>query len=146
VNGSGIEIADPRTVVSSHPIKTVDQGDVLEFDVQEGEASLLVVSQKFHRDWHAQAFTPSGGWADVETVPVNGIFQGVFLPVEASKARLQFLPCVRHAWIAHCVWLLVAVVLGFRSLRSRSDRGSGQPGLVRDQNRRAYTTLSSPTS
>jgi hypothetical protein len=61
----------------------------------------------------------SSGWVDVDAVMVNGVFQGVLLPAGAQKAKLQFLPFVRFAWIAHIFWLLVLVVLVFQGLRSR---------------------------
>jgi hypothetical protein len=96
----------------------VDQGDQLEFDLQDSEASLLILSQKFHRDWYAQVLT-SSGWSGVETVAVNGIFQGVLLPEGGQKVRLQFFPFVRFAWIAHAFWLLILIVLGFQALCSR---------------------------
>lgn len=113
-----VQVMDPRSLVTHQPAKTVDQGDLLEFEVQGSQASLLILSQKFHRDWHAQVLT-SSGWADVKTVMVNGVFQGVLLPTGAQKAKLQFLPFVRFAWIAHIFWLLVLVVLVFQALRSR---------------------------
>lgn len=86
--------------------------------MQGSQASLLILSQKFHRDWHAQVLTWSG-WTDVRTVAVNGVYQGVLLPEGVQKARLEFLPFVRCAWIAHIFWLLVLVVLVFQALRSR---------------------------
>jgi hypothetical protein len=96
------------------PTKTLDQGDLLKFDVQgNSPASLLILSQKFHRDWHAQALTASG-WTDVTTVPVNDVFQGVLLPERTQKVHMQFKPYVRFAWIAHIFWLFVLMVLVLR--------------------------------
>ena len=94
----------------------MDQGDLLEFDMQGGQASLLILSQKFHRDWHAQALT-SAGWTQAKSVSVNGVFQGVLLPEGTQKLQLEFKPFVRFAWIAHVFWLLVLMVCSFQRLR-----------------------------
>lgn len=123
-----VQVMDPRSLVTHQPVKTVDQGDLLEFDVQGSHASLLILSQKFHRDWHAQVLT-SSGWTDVKTVPVNGVFQGVLLPEGAQKARLRFLPFVRFAWIAYIFWLLVLVVLVFPAFRSRVSPSLANEGV-----------------
>jgi hypothetical protein len=113
-----VQLDDPRN--RGRPaVKSVDQGDVVQIDLQSTAPSLLILSQKFHRDWRAQALTASG-WSDVATVPVNGVFQGVVLSDGASQVRLQFLPLARFAWIAHAFWLFVLTLLAVRYARQRN--------------------------
>jgi hypothetical protein len=114
----GVQVGDPRRLVAHQPTKTMDQGDLLEFDVRGDEPSILVLSQKFHRDWNAQVRT-SSGWSRVKTVPVNGVFQGVLLPAGAQKLQLQFEPFVRFAWVAHVFWLLVLIALASQGMHRR---------------------------
>lgn len=115
ITTDGVQIDDPRNL-SMHPSsKILDQGDLLDFNVQgSNQASLLILSQKFHRDWHAQALTTSG-WSDVKTVSVNGVFQGVLLPEHTHKVHMRFRPYVRFAWIAHVFWLFMLSLLVLRS-------------------------------
>lgn len=56
-------IPDPRSLPRHAPDKLLDQGDVLEFEVKPSIPSVLLLSQKFHRDWRARARTPSKGGA-----------------------------------------------------------------------------------
>jgi hypothetical protein len=86
---------------------------------------LLVLSQKFYRDWHAEVLMPEG-WVAALTLPVNKVFQGVVLPEHAQKVRLQFLPAVRFAWVAHVFWTLLAAMLVYRALRRR-ELGEARP-------------------
>lgn len=130
VSPDGVQIGDPRRLVAHQPAKTVDQGDLLEFDMQGGQASLLILSQKFHRDWHAQALT-SAGWTQAKSVPVNGVFQGVLLPEGTQKLQLEFKPFVRFAWIAHVFWLLVLMVCSFQRLRARIRSPFASEGVSR---------------
>lgn len=92
--------------------KTNDQGDFLEFDIPQRGPSILVLSQKYHSDWQAQALTGLG-WADIPTVPVNEIFQGAVLPEDAREVRMHFKPYARFAWFAHGFWLFALAVLIF---------------------------------
>lgn len=121
----GITLADPRSLALHRPAKTLDKGDLLEFDVQGSQSSLLILSQKFHRDWQAQVLTGSV-WTEAKTVPVNEVFQGVLLPEGAQKLRLQFKPYVRFAWLAHVFWLLVLMALAYQALQSRKERRSDE--------------------
>lgn len=114
----GIYIADPRLLTTQQTSKTVDRGDLLEFDVQGDQSSLLILSRQFHRDWLAMVRTASG-WEAAGTVAVNDVFQGVLLPEGAQKVRLEFLPYVRFAWLAHIFWLFMLAALIYRAIRLR---------------------------
>lgn len=106
----GVYLYDKQDQNTSVLHKTVDDGDVIEIEVNKEGPSLLVLSQRYHRDWSANVQT-SAGWAGAQTLPVNSAFQGVALPAGAQKVRLQFLPYVRSAWLAHVFWLLVLTIL-----------------------------------
>lgn len=103
----------PRSMVTNTPVKILDQGDALEFEVKPSAPSVFLLSQKFHRDWEALVET-SHGWQAAQTVEVNGVFQGVLLPPETYRVRLDFKPLVRYAWVAHVFWFLLAVLAGFK--------------------------------
>lgn len=105
---------DPRGMVTNTPVKILDQGDVFEFEVKPSAPSLFLLSQKFHRDWGALAET-SQGWQAAQTVEVNGVFQGVLVPQETRRVRLEFKPLARYAWIAHVFWLLLFLLVGIKS-------------------------------
>jgi hypothetical protein len=110
-----INIEDPRLLTAYHPTKTLDLCDLLEFDVQGNQASLLILSKQFHHDWHALVSNGTG-WDQAESVSVNGVFQGVLLPQGSHKVRLQFLPFVRFAWVSHVFWMLALFVLIYKRL------------------------------
>jgi hypothetical protein len=57
------------------------------------------------------------------TVPVDGVFQGVVIPANSERVRLEFMPFVRFAWIAHVFWIIVILmaVLGRYRLRRLAD-------------------------
>jgi hypothetical protein len=109
---NGLSIADPRLLPHYTPSKLLDEGDIVEFEVTAGAPSVLVLSQEFHRDWQAHVFTQSG-WVPAQTKVVNGVFQGVLLPSDAQRVRLDFRPYARFAWIAHIFWLFLLALLGF---------------------------------
>lgn len=104
---------DPRGMVTNTPVKILDQGDVLEFEVNSSAPSVFLLSQKFHRDWEALAET-NQGWQVAQPVEVNGVFQGVLLPPETRRVRLDFKPLARHAWIAHVFWIFLFVLIIFK--------------------------------
>ncbi len=104
---------DPRGMVTNTPVKILDQGDVLEFEVNSSAPSVFLLSQKFHRDWEALAET-NQGWQAAQTVEVNGVFQGVLLPPETRRVRLDFKPLARYAWIAHVFWIFLFVLIIFK--------------------------------
>jgi hypothetical protein len=117
----GIELVDRKQILSDRPSKTVDKGDLLEFEVQGEQNSVLVLSQQYHRDWQATVRTISG-WTTARTVPVNGVFQGVALPAGTQTVRLQFLPFARFAWVAHVFWAMVLLFLAAHAVRSATMR------------------------
>lgn len=108
---------DPRGMVTNTPVKILDQGDVLEFEVNSSAPSVFLLSQKFHRDWEALAET-NQGWQAAQTVEVNGVFQGVLLPPETRRVRLDFKPLARYAWIAHVFWILLVVLISIKFWRA----------------------------
>ena len=110
-------IPDPRLLKHTSSTKLKDEGDVLEFEVSPGKASVLILSQKFHRDWQAEVQT-ADGWLPVQTITINGVFQGVLVPPEIRIVRLQFKPFVRHAWVGHVFWMLLFTSLTFTIFRN----------------------------
>lgn len=70
----------------------------------------MIFAYSADRDWSANVQT-SAGWTGAQTLRVNRVFEGVVLPAGARMVRLQFLPFVRFAWIAHVFWLIVLTVL-----------------------------------
>ncbi|MGH8557434.1 MAG: hypothetical protein ACRESZ_08235, partial [Methylococcales bacterium] len=118
-------LEDPR-ILPRHPVsKLLDQGDVLEFEVTPGPPSVLVLSRKFHRDWQARVLVGSG-WTFAQTTAVNEVFQGVLIPNDSRRVRLEFKPWARHAWIAHVFWLLLLVVSGWTLWRKKFDGKEGK--------------------
>jgi hypothetical protein len=113
-----VELTDQKATQTSRPSKTRDEGDLLEFEVQDRQDSVLVLSRQYHPRWQATVRTVSG-WAAARTVPVNGVFQGVALPPGTQTVRLQFVPFVRFAWIAHVFWALVLLILAVQAMRMR---------------------------
>lgn len=109
-----LHIEDPRLLLKHTTTKLLDQGDLLEFEVVPGAPSVLILSQKFHRDWQAQIFDQSG-WAPAKTTVVNGVFQGVLLPQNAQEVRLEFKSYARYAWVAHIFWLILLALIGFKA-------------------------------
>ena len=114
---AGVELGDREGSKINRPTKTGQEGEPLEFEVQERPGSLLVLSQQHHPQWRASVRTPAG-WVAARTVPVNGVFQGVVLPAETRTVRLQFFPFVRFAWLAHVFWAIVLVILALRAMSS----------------------------
>jgi hypothetical protein len=106
----GINLGDPRLLPSHFPEATVRQNDHLEFEIDSGTSSVLVLSQTFDRYWQAMVLGKAG-WTHAETAPVNGVFQGVLLPQNTQQVRLDFLPFVRFAWIGNLFWLLALMTL-----------------------------------
>lgn len=124
VKDDDVKVADPRLLPERIPTKVLDEGDHLEYEVTPGAPTVLVLSQKYYRDWQAATSGPSG-WVAAKTVLVDGVFEGVVIPPDAHRVRLEFRPYVRYAWIGHLFWLLMTVVLAWGVgramwLRSRS--------------------------
>lgn len=119
MSDGGIQHIDPGATDVQHVSKIVDRGDYLAFDISEDDASLLILSQKYHRNWIAKALT-SKGWIDVKTAPVNGVFQGVLLPQGVSQLELRFEPYARYMWMTHLFWLGLIVIVVSR-IRKQQD-------------------------
>jgi len=117
MSSTKLVLDDPRGMVTNTPVKILDQGDVLEFEVNSSAPSVFLLSQKFHRDWEALAET-NQGWQAAQTVEVNGVFQGVLLPPETRRVRLDFKPLARYAWIAHVFWILLVVLISIKFWRA----------------------------
>jgi hypothetical protein len=96
----------PQQLSGFSVLKTADHGDKLEFRVNQGEQSILILSQKFHRDWQAQVLVQSQ-WIPAQTLEVNKVFQGVALPRNTQLVRLAFKPYVRYAWVGNLLWILL---------------------------------------
>lgn len=112
-------IADPRGKVIHYPVKKVDQGDLIDLDLAPvNSSSVLVMSQKYHRDWQAKVLTKFG-WEAAETTVVNGIFQGVSLPPESRSIRMEFKPHARFAWVGHFFWLGMFALIAFQMWKTR---------------------------
>jgi hypothetical protein len=116
MDAESIYIPDPRVLPRRSPAKTLDQGDLLEFSMTPGPPSVLILSQKSHRDWQALALTGQA-WVPAQAAAINDIFQGVLMPQDTQRVRLEFKPFTRYAWLAHVFWVCLAVCLGFRAFR-----------------------------
>jgi hypothetical protein len=130
-----LQLPDPRSLPSRPSVKRLDEGDAREFEVTPGAASVLILSQKFHRDWRSQVLA-DGAWRPARTVAINGVFQGVLLPPEAQRVRLEFRPFARYAFIAHVFWLFLLALLVVRRWRSRL--GEVQSALGRQDQSRSF--------
>jgi hypothetical protein len=116
-NDQDLNISDARLLPKHSPVKLLDKGDFLEFDVVAGDASVFVLSQKYHRDWQAHVLVQSG-WKLAKTVVINGVFQGVLLPSSTQRLRLEFKPYVHFAWIAHIFWTILLLLLGLKAWKN----------------------------
>lgn len=115
-------ITDPRLLQIHSPLKILDEGDILEFEVKPEISSTLILSQKFHRDWQARALVQQK-WLPVKTQEINGVFQGVAIPPNAQRIRLEFKPFARYAWGAHVFWLILIVLLGITAWQKARNMG-----------------------
>jgi hypothetical protein len=94
--------------------------DQLRIDVDPvARESLLFVSQEQHPSWTAT----SDGRA-LQTVRVNGLFQGVLLPPDTRKVELRFLPWVRWSFVPQILFALAAVIAVAARLRRTQRRTS----------------------
>jgi len=106
----------PELRASPLPCSPVEaQDDRLVFRVTPSpEDSLLFVSQQYHPRWRASA----GGQA-LETLLVDGFYQGVLLPTGTEEVELVFRPLVRLAWIPQALGVLAALALFLRRFLGR---------------------------
>lgn len=113
-----INIENPRKLKVIKLSKTINQGDYFEFDLSSATESLLILSQKYHRDWQAEVLTVTG-WSIAKTVSVNDIFQGIILPNGAQKVTLHFEPKVRYMWIGHVFWIILLLIIFLKLVSCR---------------------------
>jgi len=127
-----IEIPDPRLSDYQIPRLIEDSVDRLDFSVAVDQPSLLVVSSKYHPQWHAEVFDGQR-WLDRPVIAVNGIFQGVALKPEDTNVRLSFRPYVRWMWVVYLFWVGYLMYIGFVWVRGRTinskSRLADQPTL-----------------
>ncbi len=116
-------IKDPRIYPKHTPIKRLDKTDLLEFEVTPMLSSILILSQKFHRDWQAFALTLEG-WKPTQTIEINGVFQGAVIPPNAQRIRLAYKPLVRYLWVTHLFWCFVLIFLGMKIWKTHWRRRS----------------------
>jgi len=116
-----IQNIDPRTMEFLQVSKIEDKGDILVYEMSEDNDSLLILSQKYHRDWKARTLTDKG-WIDARAVLVNGVFQGVLLPEGVSKLELHFKPYARYMWIGHLFWLGILLIIVFSIYRQHQHK------------------------
>ncbi|MCD6046243.1 MAG: hypothetical protein K0R48_1406 [Gammaproteobacteria bacterium] len=126
-----LQIDDPRTLPQYIPLKQLDQGDKLEFTVHQTGPSIFILSQKFYPDWQAQVFHASK-WVPAKTMLINGVFQGVWLPNNTEKVRLEFKSyTARFAWIAPVFWLLFLILLVLKYSHSLYRKKSSPGALIK---------------
>ena len=106
-----MKITDPRMLLTQTPSKVVDFGDVLEYKLSPSKPSVFILSQMFHRDWKASVYQNGGETIPARTVDINGVFQGVLIPDNIDRVRLEFKPFIRYMWVSHVFWLLLFAFL-----------------------------------
>jgi MYXO-CTERM domain-containing protein len=112
----------PATTVLAAPESTLEHDDHRRFRLRPQDAeTLLVVAQQFHPRWRAEA-----DGHDLETLVVDGIFQGVRVPPGTEEVELAFQARVRWSWIPQAGFALAALVLlaGGRRRRPSVTRGA----------------------
>lgn len=122
-----VELPDQKETSTRRPLKTKDEGDLLEIEVYDRKPSLLMLSQQYDSNWQAETLSASG-WVPARTTSVNGIFQGVILPADTQVVRLRYLPFVRFAWINVPLWAFVLVLLALKLSQAFIVRGFFRTG------------------
>ena len=121
VNGEDYRVMQPAQTTRLPAQRVLDMGDEMEFTVVGSRPTLLVLSQKYNRQWLAE-WRSTGPWRRAAAVCVNGFFQGVVVPQGATSIRLSFRPWSRYAWFSHAFFAAALALLVFRSLRTRLER------------------------
>ena len=75
---------------------------------------LLFLSQQYHP--HGRARSTAG---ELETVTIDGFFQGVLVPVGTAEIELAFEPWVRWAWLPQACFTLAGALALLGALRRR---------------------------
>lgn len=114
-----VEIGDFMAMRNALPAKkTLNEGDIVEFQLSTDAPSTLVLSQKFHSDW--KAFARRGeNWEPIDTVVVNGVYQGIEVPDGVDYVRLSFRPLSRFGWVSNVFWGSLMIFLVFRNCFNR---------------------------
>jgi hypothetical protein len=97
--------------------RTRSADDRLEFTTTSSPTpTVLVVGQQYHPHWTARG----ADGVPLETLAVDGFWQGVKLPAGTRSVDLEFRPWVRFAWIPQALFALAAAaLLAARLLRAR---------------------------
>ena len=95
-------------------------GLLRQFFPPERKTGLHAVVSAVERDGHllgAMIFSDSVcGICELETVQVNGFYQGVVVPPGTEEVELRFLPLVRWAWVSQVAFALAWLAAGGRAL------------------------------
>ena len=116
-----LDIRNTNGIKPFNPIKTDDQGDLKEFEVTSTNKSIFLISQRYHRNWQAFAYTGSK-WQEVNTIEFNATCQTAILPPKTTKVRLKFNPFVNYAWIPHILWIILTTLVGLKRLSHLTGR------------------------
>jgi hypothetical protein len=99
-----------------------DQDDALGFAATAlGRPTLLWISQQYHPQWQA---TAEG--LRLETVCVDGIWQGVILPPDTRSVELRFRPWARWSFVPQLAFALAFAALGVGALVRPPGRAAGR--------------------
>lgn len=98
-----VELGDLRTLSNRASRKLTTKGDLREYTVQNGQPSMLVLSQQYNKNWKAWAYTGAKR-QQIETYMVNGFFQAAYIPSGVDIVRFEYLPWSRFSWIGHLFW------------------------------------------
>jgi hypothetical protein len=99
--------------------RTLDAADALAFQTTPADfPTLLFVSQQHHPHWKA-----TSGGARLETLAVNGFYQGVVVPPGTQRVELVFRPWVRWSWVPQAAFLAAALALVGRAALARARAG-----------------------
>ncbi len=101
--------------------RVAEQDDRLRFETTASAAeSLLFVSQEHHANWVATA-----DGRTLDTVLVNGFYQGVVVPPNTTAVELTYRGAVHWSWLPQLAFALAGAGLLARRLRTRTLSGSG---------------------
>lgn len=95
--------------------RTVDLDDLKIFKVASiSKPTLLFISQQYNRFWEA--------WSDrkrLDTIKINGFYQGAILPPGTKEVTLRFKPYVLWSWIPQVLFPIAGVALILRRLKKK---------------------------
>lgn len=80
------------------------------------QASLLVMSQQYDVLWQAEVFD-GVTWQPTRIVSVNGVFMGVYLPMQSQAIRLTYHTYMQYMWLSHLIWGIgLSAIVGWQGL------------------------------